>query len=132
MKGHYGRNSLNTMSENTLKLNYFANGESKWAKSCLNEKTSFNFKLKEKYKSLSDLEKKTNFENLAKKIFEKGIRNSEDDKNDNKKKSIKDISFRINTMFKNFLSEYRRDPNQGVVVDGVTFKIFRNSKKKYR
>ena len=82
-----------------------------------------------------DKEAQIGFENLVKKIIEQGIINNNESKSiyenevnnnsNNKNKVINSIPFRIKTMYKNFMSEYKRDNSYGNKVDGITFKSFK-------
>ena len=73
--------------------------------------------------------------------MEKGILNNDDKKfynNDGNKKEnemVNSIPFRIKSMFKNFMSEYKRDINpRNNIIDGITFKsfnIFSNDRNKF-
>ena len=74
MMNQVDRNSFNYFNEKNLKMNYYSNGQLKQLISCLNEKKSFNFKLKEEKEE--ETEEKKNFEHFAKQIFEKGIINN--------------------------------------------------------
>ena len=103
------RNSFNFFNEKNLKMNYYSNGELKQLISCLNEKKSFNFKLKEKPEEKN--EEKKHFEIFAKKIFEKGIENNNNSKSFDdddlvENKVIKSIPFRVNSLFKNFILSF--------------------------
>ena len=126
------RNSFNFFNEKNLKMNYYSNGELKQLISCLNEKKSFNFKLKEKPEE-KDGEKK-NFEIFAKKIFEKGIENNNNSKSFDtddlvENKAIRSIPFRVNSLFKNFMAEYNRKGCSSEKIDGITFKNFKIANK---
>ena len=126
------RNSFNFFNEKNLKMNYYSNGELKQLISCLNEKKSFNFKLKEKPEEKN--EEKKHFEILAKKIFEKGIENNNNSKSFDdddlvENKVIKSIPFRVNSLFKNFMAEYNRKDSSSEKIDGITFKNFKIANK---
>lgn len=144
MIAQYDRNSCNTFNEKNLKMNSYANGNLKQSISSFNNKKSFNYKLNnEKLKKKMDKEAQIGFENLVKKIIEQGIINNNESKSicenevnnnsNNKNKVINSIPFRIKTMYKNFMSEYKRDNSYGNKVDGITFKSFKaiNIKPKY-
>ena len=126
------RNSFNFFNEKNLKMNYYSNGELKQLISCLNEKKSFNFKLKEKPEEKN--EEKKHFEIFAKKIFEKGIENNNNSKSFDdddlvENKVIKSIPFRVNSLFKNFMAEYNRKDSSSEKIDGITFKNFKIANK---
>ena len=126
------RNSFNFFNEKNLKMNYYSNGELKQLISCLNEKKSFNFKLKEKPEEKND--EKKHFEIFAKKIFEKGIENNNNSKSFDdddlvENKVIKSIPFRVNSLFKNFMAEYNRKDSSSEKIDGITFKNFKIANK---
>ena len=130
------RNSCNTFNEKNLKMNYYSNGQLKQLISCLNDKKSFNYKLNERLKEES--EEKKNFNILAKQIFEKGIINNNDSKlinedNDNiENRQVCSIPFRVNSLFKSFMSEYNRKISFPEKIDGVTFKNFKIDKNNIR
>ena len=148
MIGQYDRNSFVTFNEKNLKMNSYANGQLKESISSFNDKKSFNFKLNdEKSKNNYDKEAQVEFENLVKKIIEKGIvnnnesrtinenngNNSNNTNNNNcENRIINSIPFRIQTMYRNFMSEYKRDNNQGIKVDGITFKSYKNFTKRQK
>jgi len=126
------RNSFNFFNEKNLKMNYYSNGELKQLISCLNEKKSFNFKLKEKPEEKND--EKKHFEIFAKKIFEKGIENNNNSKSFDdddlvENKVVKSIPFRVNSLFKNFMAEYNRKDSSSEKIDGITFKNFKIANK---
>ena len=143
MIAQFDRNSCNTFNEKNLKMNSFANGQLRQNISSFNDKKSFNYKLNdEKNKNILDMEAKIEFENLVKNIIEQGIINNSESKtkNDNENNTnsteeriVNSLQFRIKTMYKNFLSEYKRKGNEGDKVDGITFKSYKNFKrnKKY-
>ena len=130
------RNSCNTFNEKNLKMNYYSNGQLKQLISCLNDKKSFNYKLNERLKEES--EEKKNFNILAKQIFEKGIINNNDSKlinedNDNiENRQVCSIPFRVNSLFKSFMSEYNRKISFPEKIDGGTFKNFKIDKNNIR
>ena len=148
MIGQYDRNSFITFNEKNLKMNSYENGQLKESISSFNDKKSFNYKLnEEKSKNNYDKEVQIEFENIVKKIMEKGITNNNESRrlnenngnntnstnnNNSGLKIINSIPFRIKTMYKNFMSEYNRKNNQGEKVDGITFKSFKNINKKQK
>ena len=116
-------------------MNFYSNGHLQQIISCFDNKKSFNFKLNDKPEEKT--EDQINFENYAKQIFEKGIIN-----NDNEaktldeegggaieKKIINSIPFRVNSLFKNFMAEYKRNGNYPDKIDGITFKNFKIANK---
>ena len=140
MIGQFNRNSVNTLNEKNLIMNCYSNGQLKQSKSSFNDKKSFNYVLNyQNNKSFN--ENQNEFENLVKKIMEKGIVNNDDKKyynNDGNKKEneiVNSIPFRIKSMYKNFMSEYKRDINpRNSIIDGITFKrfnIFNNDRNKF-
>ena len=84
------------------------------------------------------MKKKKNFNILAKQIFEKGIINNNDSKlinedNDNiENRQVCSIPFRVNSLFKSFMSEYNRKISFPEKIDGVTFKNFKIDKNNIR
>ena len=146
MIGQYDRNSCITFNDKNLKMNSYANGQLKESVSSFNDKKSFNYKLNdERMKNSIDKEAQLEFENLVKKIIEQGITNNNKNNSEienegvntnstnNDKKIINSIPFRIKTMYKNFMSEYKRNNSFGEKLDGITFKSFKinNNKPKY-
>ena len=166
MIGQFDRKSCITFNEKNLKMNSYSNGQLKESISSFNNKKSFNYKLNEdKKKDVLDMEAKIEFDNLVKKIIEKGIINNDNNNNevynekDNNNKNIgsdesqgginnndinndnfndnriiNSIPFRIKSMYKNIMAEYKRNDNQGDKVDGITFKSFKftiKNRKKY-
>ena len=140
MIGQFNRNSVNTLNEKNLIMNCYSNGHLKQSKSSFNDKKSFNYVLNyQRNKSFN--ESQIEFENVVKKIMEKGIVNNDDEKyynNDGNKKEneiVNSIPFRIKTMLRNFMAEYKRDLNQrNNRIDGITFKsfkIFNNKRNKF-
>ena len=140
MIGQFNRNSVNTLNEKNLIMNCYSNGQLKQSKSSFNDKKSFNYVLNyQNNKSFN--ENQIEFDNLVKTIMEKGIVNNDDKKfynNDGNKKEnemVNSIPFRIKSMFKNFMSEYKRDINpRNNIIDGITFKsfnIFSNDRNKF-
>jgi hypothetical protein len=140
MIGQFNRNSVNILNEKNLIMNCYSNGQLKQSKSSFNDKKSFNYVLN--YQNNKGFNENQNeFENLVKTIMEKGIVNNDDKKyynNDGNKKEneiVNSIPFRIKTMFKNFISEYKRDANpRNNIIDGITFKsfnIFNNDRNKF-
>ena len=133
MMNQVDRNSFNYFNEKNLKMNYYSNGQLKQLISCLNEKKSFNFKLKEEKEE--ETEEKKNFEYFAKQIFEKGIINNNEFKSLDEdsvlmeKKFINSIPFRVNSLFKNFMAEYNRKNSSPEKIDGITFKNFKFANK---
>ena len=131
MIGQFNRNSVNTLNEKNLIMNCYSNGHLKQLKSSFNDKKSFNYVLNyQNNKSFNENQSK--FENLVKNIMEKGIVNNDDkkyyNKDGNKKENeiVNSIPFRVKTMLKNFMSEYKRDVNQrNKRIDGITFKSFK-------
>ena len=129
MSGQVDRNSCYNFNDKNLKLNYYANGRLRQLISCLNEKKSFNFKLKDNKEE--ETEEQKNFENFAKEIFEKGILNnneiksSEEDSGILENKLTNSIQFRVNSLFKNFMAEYKRKSKFPEKIDGITFKNFK-------
>ena len=129
MSGQVDRNSCYNFNDKNLKLNYYANGRLRQLISCLNEKKSFNFKLKDNKEE--ETEEQKNFENFAKEIFEKGILNnnevksSEEDSGILENKLTNSIQFRVNSLFKNFMAEYKRKAKFPEKIDGITFKNFK-------
>ena len=140
MIGQFNRNSVNTLNEKNLIMNCYSNGQLKQSKSSFNDKKSFNYVLNYQ-NNQSFNENQNEFENLVKKIMEKGIVNNDDKKyynNDGNKKEneiVNSIPFRIKSMYKNFMSEYKRDINpRNNIIDGITFKsfnIFNNDRNKF-
>jgi len=135
MLNQVDRNSCISFNEKNLKMNFYSNGHLQQIISCFDNKKSFNFKLNDKPEEKT--EDQINFENYAKQIFEKGIIN-----NDNEaktvdeegggaieKKIINSIPFRVNSLFKNFMSEYKRNGSYSEKIDGVTFKNFKIANK---
>ena len=126
------RNSFITFNEKNLKMNSYSNGQLKQLISCLNERKSFNFKLKEKKEE--ETEDKKNFETFAKQIFEKGITNNDENKSVDEdtaleNRFISSIPFRVNSLFKNFMAEYNRKSSFPEKIDGITFKNFKIANK---
>ena len=145
MIGQFDRKACITFNEKNLKMNSYANGQLKGSISSFNNKKSFNYKLNdETNKRNFDKEKNAEFENLVKKIIEEGINNNNESKsyknnekasnnsNNTENKIINSIPFRIKTMFKNFMSEYKRKNSLGDKIDGITFKSFKNTNKKQK
>ena len=131
------RNSCNTFNEKNLKMNYYSTGQLKQLISCLNDKKSFNTKLTKKNEEESEDKKQFNI--LTKQIFEKGITNNENnsklmDENNfhSENKHSSSLPFRVNSMFKNFMSEYNRKICFPEKIDGVTFKNFKIDKNNIR
>ena len=146
MIGQYDRTSCITFNDKNLKMNSYANGQLKESRSSFNDKKSFNYKLNdERMKNNLDKEVHLEFENLVKKIIEQGIVNNNKNQSigeneggninstNNENKIINSIPFRIKTMYKNFMSEYKRNNSFGDKLDGITFKSFKinNNKPKY-
>ena len=136
MIGQYDRKSCITFNEKNLKMNSYANGQLKESISSFNDKKSFNYKLNDEIsKNKLDKEAQFEFENKVKKIFEQGIINNNESKSindndvntNNTNKIINSIPFRIKTMYKNFMSEFKRNDknSQAEQVDGITFKSFK-------
>ena len=127
------RNSFITFNEKNLKMNSYSNGQLKQLISCINDRKSFNFKLKEKNED--ETEERKNFENFAKQIFEKGIINNnefkslEEDTLSVENKIIYSLPFRVNSLFKNFMAEYNRKNTCSEKIDGITFKNFKIANK---
>ena len=127
------RNSFITFNEKNLKMNSYSNGQLKQLISCINDRKSFNFKLKEKNED--ETEERKNFENFAKQIFEKGIINNNDFKSleedtlSVENKIIYSLPFRVNSLFKNFMAEYNRKNTCPEKIDGITFKNFKIANK---
>jgi hypothetical protein len=137
MLNQVDRNCCNSFNEKNLKMNFYSNGRLQQIISCFDNKKSFNFKLNDK--SEEKTEDQINFENYAKKIFEKGITNNDND-NEVKsadedsgaaleKKMVTSIPFRVNSLFKNFMSEYKRNGKYSDKIDGITFKNFKIANK---
>ena len=135
MLNQVDRNSCNSFNEKNLKMNFYSNGHLQQIISCFNNKKSFNFKLNDKPEEKT--EDQINFENYAKQIFEKGITNNDNEINtlDDEggvaieKKIINSIPFRVNSLFKNFMAEYKRNGNYPDKIDGITFKNFKIANK---
>ena len=136
MIGQYDRKSCITFNEKNLKMNSYANGQLKESISSFNDKKSFNYKLNDEISKNMDKEAQLEFENKVKKIFEQGIINNNESKSNydnegnstnNTNKIINSIPFRIKTMYKNFMSEFKRNNknSQAEQVDGITFKSFK-------
>lgn len=145
MIGKFDRQSCITFNEKNLKLNSYANGQLKSSISSFNDRKSFNFKLnEEKSKNNFGNDQFIEFENKVKKIIEEGIINNNEcesnldnekvsnNSNNTENKNINSIPFRIKTMFKNFMSEYKRKNSLGNKIDGITFKSFKNTYKKQK
>ena len=131
------RNSCNTFNEKNLKMNYYSTGQLKQLISCLNDRKSFNTKLTKKIEEESEDKKQFNI--LAKQIFEKGITNNENNSKlmyennfHSENKHSSSLPFRVNSMFKNFMSEYNRKISFPEKIDGVTFKNFKIDKNNIR
>ena len=134
MLNQVDRNSCNSFNEKNLKMNFYSNGHLQQIISCFDNKKSFNFKLNDKPEEKT--EEEINFENYAKQIFEKGIINNAEAKTLDdegglgiEKKIVNSIPFRVNSLFKNFMSEYKRNGNYPDKIDGITFKNFKNENK---
>ena len=128
------RNSFNFFNEKNLKMNFYSNGHLQQIISDFNNKKSFNFKLNDK--SDEKTEEQINFENYAKQIFEKGIENNNHEIKSSDEEGavienriINSIPFRVNSLFKNFMSEYKRKDSYSEKIDGITFKNFKKSNK---
>ena len=137
MLGQFDRKSCVTFNEKNLKMNSYANGQLKESISSFNDRKSFNYRLNdEKFNNKCDEEAKAKFENLVKKIMEEGIINNNEseiikDNNTNvENKIINSIPFRVKTMYRNFMSEFKRKNNQGNKIDGITFKSYNNLNRK--
>ena len=134
MLNQVDRNSCNSFNEKNLKMNFYSNGHLQQIISCFDNKKSFNFKLNDKPEEKT--EEEINFENYAKQIFEKGIINNAEAKTLDdegglgiEKKIVNSIPFRVNSLFKNFMSEYKRNGNYPDKIDGITFKNFKIENK---
>ena len=134
MLNQVDRNSCNSFNEKNLKMNFYSNGHLQQIISCFDNKKSFNFKLKDKPEEKT--EEEINFENYAKQIFEKGIINNAEAKTLDdegglgiEKKIVNSIPFRVNSLFKNFMSEYKRNGKYPDKIDGITFKNFKIENK---
>ena len=119
MLNQVDRNSCNSFNEKNLKMNFYSNGHLQQIISCFDNKKSFNFKLNDKPEEKT--EEEINFENYAKQIFEKGIINNAEAKTLDdegglgiEKKIVNSIPFRVNSLFKNFMSEYKRNGNYNI------------------
>ena len=115
-------------------MNFYSNGHLQQIISDFNNKKSFNFKLNDK--SDEKTEEQINFENYAKQIFEKGIENNNHEIKSSDEEGavienriINSIPFRVNSLFKNFMSEYKRKDSYSEKIDGITFKNFKKSNK---